>query len=300
MTDIRQSEAWSKYLEMYGWQSAVTSGLTNIEMQKTLFGKIAKIQRPKFLTQNDLAEIDAVCKKEKILLVKLEPELTQNLDILKNADYFQSFFPLLPPSTIYIDLQKSENQLWEALSHTAKSSIKASKKASSHVHFYANPPEDKLKMFYKIEKETGTTKKFHVQNFADLKRKAQVFGEHAHIAEIRNSNNTSVAANFYLCHEGVVYHIHGGTSNSGRVERVGYGYHLMWQSILYFKNLGFKALDLEGKDDGRFPRFTKNWEGFSFFKERFGGQNVQFPPPYIKLFTGTLKILAKIYNPLPL
>jgi len=73
----------------------------------------------------------------------------------------------------------------------------------------------------------------------------------------------------------------------------------MWESILYFKKIAYKYIDLEGVDDERFPSFTKNWGGFTHFKEKFGGTILKLPPPYIKYYSPILKFFTK-FQDLPL
>ena len=86
----------------------------------------------------------------------------------------------------------------------------------------------------------------------------------------------------------------GGTTELGRHNKT--GYELLWQSILYFKKLGYAWLDLEGVYDPRFPKYLNAWGGFSHFKEKFGGVVVEFPMPYIKYLSPVLKLIAKLYG----
>ncbi len=88
-----------------------------------------------------------------------------------------------------------------------------------------------------------------------------------------------------------VWYFHGGTSNEARKNKTGYA--LVWHSILYLKEQGFEVLDLEGVDDSRFST-TNAWGGFSHFKEKFGGDTVQFPYPHIKYYNKLLKLATKI------
>ena len=101
-----------------------------------------------------------------------------------------------------------------------------------------------------------------------------------------------VGAKYYLGYKENVWYIFGGTSDQGRVKSKA-GYELMWQSILYLKNEGYKILDLDGIFDERFPTYLDWWGGFSHFKERFGGQVIQFPVPYVKYLHPLMKLMSK-------
>ena len=71
----------------------------------------------------------------------------------------------------------------------------------------------------------------------------------------------------------------------------------MWEAILHLKDSGYDWLDLEGVDDDRFPAFTRDWGGFSYFKEKFGGKVVRYPMPQIKYLNPVLRILSKVMPP---
>lgn len=278
--DIRQSKGWSEYLAFLGWNSIRTSGDINIEIRKVFFGGLVKIQRPKKVLKADLIEILELCKKDKALFIKLEPAQNQDLKILSDSGYVRSASPLLPPTTILIDLTTDEKTLWTNVSHSGKYSVNRAGREGANVEFFQNPDENVLKSFYDIHKQTGNKKGFYVEGFDDIKKKVEIFKDESFIISVKNKEGTIVGSNFYLGFNKNIWFMHGATSSVGRKSKA--GYELVWKSFLYFKNLGYKILDLEGKDDKRFPNFTKGWGGFSHFKEKFGGQEIIFPEPYIK------------------
>jgi len=53
---------------------------------------------------------------------------------------------------------------------------------------------------------------------------------------------------------------------------------------------------LEGKTDDRFKEISRNWVGFTHFKEQFGREAVEFPRPYNKYFSPILKIIQKFFK----
>ncbi len=298
MIDLRQSGNWAQYLNWLGWKSIKTKNNTYIYIRKTPFGSVSKIQRPKSLTDSDLKAVDLVCKENKVLFVKIEPNLKQNLNILEKHNYQISHSPYLPPSTIHIDLTKSKEKLWDSISRSGKYSIRRAQREGGVVEHYTSPGEGPLEEFNKIAQETSKKKRFFVNNLKDLKKKVEVFKNNSHLLLVRNGEGNLMGGTFYLSFNKNVWLLHGGTSNEGRKGR--WGYELYWQSFLYFKKLGYETLDLEGKDDDRFPTFTKDWGGFSHFKEKFGGYVVKYPYPHIKIYNPILKKLQKMYGVIPL
>lgn len=298
IVDLRQSPGWISFLEFLGWKCFKTSDGVNVAVMKSFLGNVAKVQRPKNLTREDLAEIDDICLRERVMLVKVEPSLGQDLSLMDEFGFSKSSQPLSPPSTIIIDPHLSEEQIWEGLSHSAKYSVRRARREGAKVVAYQSPPEKIVEEFFHIPDETAKFKGFIAPLLSELKKKAADFGDDCHILLVVDGNGKTVGGNFYLGYKKCVWFMHGGITPAGRSGR--WGYELFWQSFLYFRDRGYKFLDLEGRDDKRFPGFTKNWSGFTHFKEKFGGQTVQFPYPYIKLYSPALKLLKRIYSVIPL
>jgi lipid II:glycine glycyltransferase (peptidoglycan interpeptide bridge formation enzyme) len=296
--DIRQSGEWQKYQKWLGWTCLKTSKGTNIALRKILSRAVVKIQRPHNLTQKELVEIEKICRKHKALFIKIEPGSNQNLDELKKAGYVKSYHPLLPPSTIFIDLTKPEKKLWKENSKTCRYSIRRAQREGATIEIHNRPSEDILEIFRGLMKQTAQAKKILVPSLKDLKEQINSFGDDSYVTFVKDPQGAYMAGNYYLGFGKNIWYVHGGTSHIARKGL--WGYELTWKSFLLLKKRGYKILDQEGIDDSRFPSFTKNWGGFSHFKEKFGGEKVIFPYPHIKLLNPTLKLLQKIYKTLPL
>lgn len=289
--DIRQSDNWAKYLEYLGWNSIRTSSGINVEIRKAGAMSVAKIQRPKVLFKNDLEEIDDICNKKGVAFLKLEPSLDQDINLLTEFNFKPTLAYLTPPTTVYIDLTKDRDALWNNLSNSAKYSIRRAEREGARVEFYKNPSKEKIEEFFSIEQETAKTKKFSLHPSNDLIEKTKIFGDKAFLINVYDKENNLSGGKYYLGVNNTVWYFHGGTSNSARKNKTGYS--LVWQSILYLKEQGYEFLDLEGVDDSRFST-TNAWGGFSHFKEKFGGVTVQFPYPHIKYYNKLLKLAARI------
>lgn len=297
VTNLRQSDKWAQYLKHLDWNIEETSAGIKVAIRKTTFGNVSKIQRPKNISEQDMDEIEKICKDKKCVFIKIEPGTKQDEGILKARGYQVSKFPLSPPSTIYIDLSQSEQKLWKNLTRSCKYSVRRARREGSAVETIQNPNEKELKEFYMIAKDTAKKKKFYIEPFEHLLKQKEVFGDSSYLAKVYDDEKVLHGAKYYLGNKNVVTFTMGGTSEEGRQGKGGYV--LLWQSILYFKELGYEFLDLEGVDDDRFPLFTREWGGFSHFKEKFGGTIVRLPPPYIKYESSVLKFLSKIQE-LPL
>jgi lipid II:glycine glycyltransferase (peptidoglycan interpeptide bridge formation enzyme) len=295
--DVRQCDAWGKYLNSIGWKTIRTSGGILMAIKKLLFFSLIKIQKPTNVTKEDLEEIERIAKKENYFLIKLEPFLGQDEKIISDAGYSKSNTPLSVPSTMVIDLDKDEKYLWEKLSHSAKYSINRSKREGSQIRYYENPTKEAFKIFYEVFSETAKKQKFYKLPYEEAWSRSISFGRKSYLIMAYDKKGVLMCGKLFLANENLVLYSLGGTTEAGRKAKS--GYELLWQSFLYFKGLGYKALDLEGLDDKRFPFFTSGWGGFSHFKEKFGGIVVRFPHPYVKFSNKMLSALNKI-APMPI
>src|SRR3972149_6129899 len=243
VVDLRQSPGWEGFLEFLGWKVFRTKNAEiAVAVRKSPFGSVSKVQRPKNVNSTDLAEIEEICKKERVMFTKLEPSLEQDLKVLEDFGYIRSNYPLTPPSTIFIDLRQNEEKLWENLSRSAKYSINRARREAVKIETYQKPSEKVLEEFCRVAKEAAKFKGFIAPSLSDLKTKVKLFGDKSYVIFAKDASGNVTGANFYLGFDDCVWFLHGGTSSTGRKGK--WGYELFWQRFLYFKGLGYKLLDL--------------------------------------------------------
>ena len=288
ISDIRQSEKWFEFLKLYGWKKAQVKDDYKLAYLTTLFGTLAKLQRPAVLKPEDLQLIEEAAKSNKALFIKIEPRLNQELEIF-NEGYKVSKGFMAPPSTLYIDLRRKENDIWESFSHSAKYSINRASREGYFVEKFENPSKEKLNDFFKIIKETQNRKRFSTISFDKLVKQTEIFAEECFLFFVYDKNKNLMGGKYFLGYKNNVWYMYGATSNIGRKNKA--GYKLVWESFLSLKRHDFNFLDFEGVDDDRFS-YTSQWGGFSHFKEKFGGIRVEYPLPRIKYFSKVLEKLS--------
>jgi lipid II:glycine glycyltransferase (peptidoglycan interpeptide bridge formation enzyme) len=290
--DIRQSDEWSNHIAYWGWETFSTTDNVKIYIKKDLLGTFSKIQRPKILNAKDLAEIENICKKEKCTFVKLEPNLKQDLKILNEWEYLESNTPLAPPATLIIDLKKSHKNLEKDISKSGQYAINRAKREKDYVEIFSNPTDKTLDLFHRVLLESGNYNRATVYSLDVYKKMREIFGNNLIVFISKNELNEVCGTTLYLQYEKGVWYMFGGTTQTGRNNKSGYLLH--WQAIEHFKKQGLDFLDLEGIYDERFHKHTKNWEGFTIFKKKFGGEVVEFPKPRFKIFSPKLNALQKV------
>ncbi|OGC50857.1 hypothetical protein A2716_02375 [candidate division WWE3 bacterium RIFCSPHIGHO2_01_FULL_40_23] len=275
---------------MYGWREARLKNGAVVRFKPTFAGLTAKLQRPKSLMNPDLEELDEMCKEMRVIILKFEPGLDQDLKLIKNHNFIKVGTPNLATKTIFIDLRKDQSSLWSDLSSNARNLVRRAKIEGVKITEEKNLVSG-LGGFYKILSRTGRKKKFYVQSFEELKRKCEVFNEDSHLMSAYNSEGDLCASQLYLGFNNNIWGFHAGISEKGEKNRS--GYKLLWESYLLFKQKGYEIIDLEGIEDDRYPTFTREWRNFSNYKKKFGGEIVTFPETYTKFFSIPFKLLAK-------
>ncbi len=285
-TDLRQSEGWAKYLKSQGWVIEEL-GKTKVFIRKIpLLGSVIKIQRPAEIPS--VKEIDSLARRHRALFVKLEP----STEIRRPIGFEWDPNPNLPTKTLVVDLNGSEENLWKDLSKDVRQSIRKAEESKLRVEHYElgdSEFEEELKSFHILLKETGKRQKFWTPRFDQLKEKAVAFGKNATLFIVYAESQTPVAGALVLNSDGT----HSASSQNGR--KLYAPYLLLWETIRYLKE--HKKLsyhDLAGIYDPRFHQATKNWQGFTAFKRKFGGREVTYPRPFIKYYSWIIKILSLI------
>lgn len=281
-TDIRQSDAWSNYLEMYGWNSLkLTSGPT-LRITSYILSNRAQLLRPNILHEADLKEIDELCKKNGVLFIKISPSQKQDIRIFESFGYKKSNRIDLPPREMVLDLSKNISDTWSNLTKGCRYSISKSRRDEDKFEFIQNPSVHVLKNFHKALSERKRIKNFYAPGLKNHIELVRAFGDNAFIGNVYNRNEDLLGTKMFLGFKECVWGIFAATTKLGQ-KSCG-GYNLLWESLEYFKKLGYKTMDLGGMSDDRVKRLSKKWAGYTFFKKQFNGKVVTFPMPYIKYF----------------
>jgi len=288
--DLRQSDGWAEYLESQGWLVEKLGGTKVFIRKIPPFGAVAKIQRPAEIPA--VAEIDRIARKNHALFVKIEPLSTaSNFELLTNHGFVRDSSPNLATKTVILDLTKSEDELWKDLSQDARQSVrKAQNNHLQAVGFKLGEPgfDKALIEFHQLLKETGRRGKFWTPTFDQLRKKAEIFGTDAALFLAYSQSHTPLAGTFVLLDDGT----HSASSQEG--QDLYASYFLLWETIKGLKARKVTRLDLAGVYDPRFHRATQSWRGFTAFKKKFGGKEVEYPRPLIKYYHPFVKFIFKI------
>lgn len=293
-----------------------------------ILGSVIKIQRPPAIPSEKA--LDHLALKHRALFIKIEPN---NSDQLAANSFQLDSWPLLPTKTLRLDLKKSEEDLWNNLDSDAQYSIREAEKQLSAYSIQLSAlekekekekkKEKELKKFHRILKDAGKRQGFPTPSWQDLKNLAGCFDKKAWLVFATHQTPTNGVARFstsseqrrglksaapekekpagypiagciLLTHKKTAYYHHAATTEIGRDLLA--GYLVLWEAIKLAKEQGCTRFDFEGIYDERYHKRTKAWKGFTYFKKKFGGEEVSYPHPIIKYYSPLFKTLIKIFG----
>ena len=291
LTDIRQSDEWSEYLKLYGWVSYKLSSGAVFRVGQAGPLRFGKLHRPAVLGTSEVAELQELAKKCKLTSLKISPGLDSQTDFLEQAGFKACVAVDLSPSTLVVDLELGEDELWRSFSKVCRWAINKSQRAFDRVEILQSPTRKHVEDYYRIVASRGAKKGFYVQSLQDQLRKVEVFKDKAFILNVYTKSGDILGTKLFLGFRDAIWYMHGGITDRGQ-KSTG-GYLLIWESIKRFKTLGYKVFDFESVSDTRLKKLTKSWAGYTGFKLQFGGKLVVYPLPVVRYY-GLLSIL----NPL--
>lgn len=254
-TDLRQTSQYAHYLQLQGWKVAKINK-TYIFSRQILGFSLVKIQRPK-----NTPGVGEVLPRG-VGIIYLEP-----LD-KKQAppDFKLKKSTFLPSRTLIIDLEQSEEKIFNRMQKDARYAIR---KSSQTPLGCAQPSS--LGVFHRAWRRSVSWRRW-VPSLKSLQNLKTAFGKNA-LFLIATRQKQIIAGTVILVAARRAYYYYAFTNQAGR--RLLAQYLLVWEAIKLAKKLGCEIFDFEGIYDQRFP--DKSWQGFSHFKRSFGGQVIEYP-----------------------
>lgn len=278
--DIRQSLLYTEFLKKIGWQIKKI-GSDNVFIRNIPFyGKFAKLQ--KITAPIPFDEIAQFSKKEKIRQLIIEPDslYDQTLETqFYNHGYSVNKSPYLPTKTILIDLNKSEKEIFKSFSEAKRRAIR--KAIKNNIEIKESTDIDnfiKLKINYfpffgfLLKKEFRTLWQVFSPKNAILLM-AYRFND-------LNHQSKALAGILLLFHKEKAYYWLAASDKQGNT--LAAPSLLVWEGLKLSKKRGCIVFDFEGIYDERFHKATKNWQGFTRFKQGFGGKEITYSGSYSK------------------
>ena len=270
LKDLRQTEEYANYMRGLGWKIQKLNDNCVFIKSIPLLGKVAKLQRyPGTLDKSSIDQIKAS-------VVYLEPleETPTHFDQLKRC--------FLPSKTIQINLTLSTEDLLKNLKQKTRYNIKV-----AHKNKLVITKSQDINTFLKLWHGSARERGMWLSQKNEIASLWKAFNKKASLY-FASLEGEVLAGLFTLHTNDTAYYMYAASSENGK--SLFAPTFLTWEAILEAKKNKKKVFDFDGIYDERFKN-TKNWKGFTKFKEGFGGEIVTYPGTFAKYNNPLLKIL---------
>lgn len=269
-----QTWEWGEFRRQWGNDIARFSfGQITIHKLPALPYKVAVFDKGPAPTKRMLAELKAYAKANNILFIKIEPNVRTNkkdIQTLKRAGA-TSGKTLFTPTTFWIDLTKSEEELLKGFHPKTRYNIRLAEKKGVIVAI--DNSTEAFHRYLELTQETAQRQGFyaHSEKYHKLMWKTlhtdMIAAGSTPIAELLTArfNNEIITTWILFSWKEFLYYPYGASTDA--YKNVMANNLMMWEAIRFGKNKGLKMFDLWGREPGK---------GFTPFKEGYNPEVVAF------------------------
>ena len=269
-----QSWEWGEFREKWGNEIIRTSyGLLTLHKIPFFPYKIGMFIKGPTPTKKILDDLKELGKKEKLLFIKLEPNILKNIKSIKllKQNNAVSGKTLFTPTSFWINLALSEDELMKSFQSKTRYNIRLAQRKGVEVR--ENNSDKAFDTYLKLTKETverqgfyAHTEKYHRLMWKTLHKDMVQKGEKP-IARLIAAHYKGEIITTWIVFvwKDFLYYPYGASSNKHK--NVMANNLVMWEAIKYGKKLGLKTFDLWGREPGK---------GFTHFKEGYNPKVVEF------------------------
>lgn len=289
MRDLRQTKEYAKYMEMLGWR-VVRYQMSDVGYQVfikkiPLLGNIAKLQRP--IGKLEPRVLEGFAKQHKLTALYIEPTSYESL--VTSHDFKPTKSCFLPPKTIHIDLTKSKERLSKEMKPKTRYNVKVAQK-----HGVVIKESKNIDTFVNLWTKSARSRGMWLPQTKEIRALWQAFGPKAHLVLAHTSylilHTSNPIAGVLVVHTPTTaYYMYAASTKEGK--KLFAPTLLAWEAIKLAKREKCKIFDFEGIYDARYPQ-TKSWQGFTKFKEGFGGKTITYPQTLVKHYNLLTKLIT--------
>ncbi len=270
--DIRQSNKYAYFMTKIGWQVKKINRHFIFIRNIPFLGKFAKCLR--ITPPIPFKEINQLLKKEKIKKIIIEPQSPPDKSLiqqfLKNG-YQPNHSPFTPTKTILIDLTKKEAEIFSHFQAVKRRSIRKAIKKGVIVY-----QSQQLESFIKLKTVGFFPLSFWVAK--QIRLLWQAFSPYQTCLLLASSDKskpdqTEAGVLLLFFGQKAYYWLAASTQQGNQLAAPSL---LVWEALKTAKKKGCCVFDFEGIYDPCYHQATKNWQGFTRFKQDFGGQEITF------------------------
>jgi lipid II:glycine glycyltransferase (peptidoglycan interpeptide bridge formation enzyme) len=295
---LLQMGEWGELKKDFGWKPVrLVSGNVGVQIlfrRLPLGFTIAYI--PKTVMSNELLsnefwrEIDSVCKKNRAIFLKIEPNTwSEDFQLISRPSFLvTSPHNIQPPRTITLDINASEEDILSRMKPKCRYNIRLAEKKGVTIRAW-----DDISAFHEMMTVTGGRDGFGVHSKEYYQRAYELFHPKGTCELLVAEYEGKPLASLMVFANGKrAWYVYGASNNEERNRMP--TYLLQWEAIRWAKARGCEEYDLWGVPDEDEETLEANFEtrhdglwGVYRFKRGFGGQ-----------LKRAAQALDRVYNPL--
>lgn len=286
-----QSKEWGEFRKAWGNEILDTKyGLLTVHKIPLTGYKIAIFEKGPEPTQVILTELKKVAQGNNLVFIKLEPNIPIRISSVEDFNrrpaindkerklikllYSNGAVPgktLFTPTTFWIDLTKSEDDLMKGFSSKTRYNIRLADRKG--VKVVEDNGDKAFQKYLDLTFETTKRQGF----YAHTPHYHKLMWKHLHTAPLTHHsqpiahlltacyNNEIITTWILFTYKGFLYYPYGASTD--KYKEVMANNLMMWEAIKFGKKMGLKTFDLWGREPGK---------GFTKFKEGYNPQVVEF------------------------
>jgi len=288
-----QTSYWEDFRKAWGNEVLETKwGIITLHNIPLTNYKLGVFEKGPIPTKEMLIDLKDLAKKNNIVFIKLEPNVQKNDSTTKllnksGAVPGKRFFT---PTTFWIDLTKSEEELLKSFSSKTRYNIRLAERKGVSVH--EDSSDKAFNKYLELTRETtqrqaffAHTEKYHRLMWDILKK--------AGIAHLMTAiyNDQIITTWILFVWKDFLYYPYGASTEKHK--EVMANNLIMWEAVKFGKRMGLTTFDLWGREEGK--GFTKFKEGYNpKVIEFIGTWDLVINKPLYLIYTLTDKVRWKI------
>jgi len=306
---ILQTTPWGQLKSDFGWKvmRLASKGCgVQILIRRILPGiNFAYIPKgPIGLSNNEFwYEIDAICRANKCVFIKVEPDRwvsddgpTQGNISQPTQDYIQSSHNIQPMRTLVVDITGEESQILGRMKQKTRYNINLALKKN-----VITKPYTDLSAFYDMMESTGQRDQFGIHSLSYYQRAFELFYARD-LCQLLVAEFESVPISALMVFRlgNRAWYFYGASTDMHRDKMP--NYLLQWEAMRWAKSQGCQEYDLWGVPDAELDTLEANFSsrtdglwGVYRFKRGFGGELKRSTGPWDRVYNPYLYRLYSLW-----
>ena len=261
-----QTSAWAEFRIKWGNEVLPTKyGLLTLHKLPFVGKKIAMFEKGPTPTKDMLTDLKDIGRKNNIIFIKLEPNTINSSSAREIiSQYCIPGRRLFTPTTFWIDLTPSEENLMKSFTSKTRYNIRLAERKGVKVK--ENDSDAAFERYLELTRETVTRQGFYAHSekyhrlMWQILRKAKI----AHLFTATYQNEIITTWIIFVWKKFLYYPYGASTQEHKNVMANNL---MLWETIKFGKKMGLTTFDLWGREEGR---------GFTKFKEGYNPKVVEF------------------------